>query len=399
MAVATVAAAVAVAVFALRDLNADVHRGHEVEFEPLATPPHHAGDSWRMPRGDLAHTGRSVAALRPPYRTRWVFGQRVLMELPPVVAGGRVYVHRFDGQTFALDADNGAVVWKRRVGRLSATTPAYWRDRLFVASLSKQVVALRARDGAVLWRKSLQSRTESSPIVHRGVVYFGTEGGVLHAVSARTGEPLWITRTHGAIKSSPALHRGVLFVGDYSGRMYAMSARNGRILWSNATAGAWLGLRGGTFYSTPAVAFGRVYAGNSDGKVYAFGARSGRIAWSHSTGGRVYSSPALATNPRTGPTVFIGSRDGRLYALDARRGSVKWTHRGGGRIIGSPSAIGSIVYYSDLIAKRTYGVRMSTGEEVFRHARGAYSPMITDGKRLYLTGWASITALEPRRSR
>lgn len=391
--------AVVVLAFVGRSINADVERSAQVEFDPLSTPVHGPHDPWRFSRGDLAHTGRSLARLRPPFRTRWVFGERVLTEFPPIAASGSVFIHRFDGRTLRLSADTGRVIWQRKVGSISASSPAYWRGRLFVTSLSREVVALRSRDGRVLWRKRLNSRSESSPIVWNGVLFFGSEGGRMHALSARSGRPIWHARTQGAIKSSPALHKGVIYTGDYSGRMYAFRARDGKLLWQNTTSGAFMGLRHGAFYSTPAVAFDRVYVGNTDGRVYAFGARTGRIAWSRSTAGRIYSSPALASAPRIGPAVFVGSNDGKLYALDARTGAVRWTHRGGGRVVGSPTVIGRTVYYSDTVTKQTFGVRIANGKRVFHRTRGAYSPMITDGRRLYMTGWASVTALDPARRR
>ena len=125
-----------------------------------------------------------------------------------------------------------------------------------------------------------------------------------------------------------------------------------------------------------------------------FGARSGEIAWSKSTGGYVYSSPAAA-NVGGRATVFAGSYDGNLYALEARTGSVRWTARGGGRISGGPTVIGDIVYFADLDSKSTYGVDARTGDRVFRRSRGAYNPVVSDGRRLYLTGYASVTALDP----
>jgi hypothetical protein len=35
------------------------------------------------------------------------------------------------------------------------------------------------------------------------------------------------------------------------------------------------------------------------------------------------------------------------------------------------------------------------GNRVFHRSRGAYNPVVSDGKRIYLTGYASVTALEP----
>jgi outer membrane protein assembly factor BamB len=175
-------------------------------------------------------------------------------------------------------------------------------------------------------------------------------------------------------------------------------ARTGRERWSTGTAGTQFGFGSGNFYSTPAVAFGRVYAGNTDGKVYSFAARTGTLAWSKSTGGYVYSSPAVA-NAAGKPTVYIGSYDGNLYALDARTGSVRWTVRGGGRISGGPSVIGRIVYFADLDSESTYGIDARNGRHVFKFSRGYYNPVVSDGKRIYLTGFGSVTALEPKPKR
>jgi outer membrane protein assembly factor BamB len=375
----------------------DVRRGDEVEFRAAPPPkrPVDNGVNWPVYHYDLAHTGYLPARVGPPFKERWVFSGRVLMEFPPIIADGSIYFMRNNGGTYRLDADTGKVKWKNQIGKLSATSPAYWREKLFVSSLSGKIVALRARDGKVLWQKQLGSRTESSPIVRRGVVYFGTEGGELYALYAKTGRVKWKFSASGAIKASPSLSGSTLYVGDYSGRMYAVWMRTGRERWSTGTSGSKFGFAAGNFYSTPAVAFGRVYAGNTDGKMYSFGARTGTLAWSHSTGGYVYSSPAVANVPGTRPTVYFGSYDGNLYALDARTGSTRWTHRGGGRISGGPSIVGRIVYFADLDSKSTFGVDAHTGERVFRRSRGTYNPVVSDGKRLYMTGYASVTALDP----
>ena len=379
----------------LENRNDDVHHGDQVEFTapPPAKPKDHTVD-WPFYHYNAAHTGYLPADIRPPFKERWVFSGKVLMEFPSIVVNGSVYFVRNNGGTYRLDADTGKVKWKNRLGSLSASTPAYSDGRLFVSSLSGKIVSLRAKNGKLLWQKQLGSRTESSPVVSNGIVYFGTEGGALYALWARTGRVKWKYQASGAIKASPALSGNTVYVGDYSGRMYAVWARTGRERWSTGTSGTKLGFSSGNFYSTPAVAFGRVYVGNTDGKVYSFGANTGEIAWSKSTGGYVYSSPAAADIGGR-PMVYAGSYDGNMYAFEARSGSVRWTARGGGRISGGPTVIGNVVYFADLDSKSTYGVDARTGKRVFRRSRGLYNPVVSDGQRLYVTGYASVTALDP----
>jgi outer membrane protein assembly factor BamB len=177
--------------------------------------------------------------------------------------------------------------------------------------------------------------------------------------------------------------------------MSAVNSHTGKIKWQSSSQGLGLGATG-RFYSTPAVAFGRVYSGNLDHRVYSYEASTGETAWSHSTGGYVYSGPAVADTPRTGPTVYIGSVDGNAYALDAKTGETRWSRSLGGQILGSLSAVGNIVYAGTYVGTTTYGFSMKNGHTAFHYGTGgANSPVISDGHRLYLTGYSSITALQP----
>ena len=176
--------------------------------------------------------------------------------------------------------------------------------------------------------------------------------------------------------------------------MNAVDAKTGEIRWQTASLGQGFGTSG-AFYSTPAVAFGRVYAGNNDHRVYSFDAATGQIAWSFSTGGYVYSGPVVARTRHTGPTVYIGSFDGNIYALNARSGEPRWTRSAGGSVIGSLSAVGNIVYAAEFTNGSTNGYAMKTGRQVFHYKTGTYTPVISDGRRIYLVGYSSINALQP----
>ena len=132
-----------------------------------------------------------------------------------------------------------------------------------------------------------------------------------------------------------------------------------------------------------------------DGREYSFSTLDGKLAWARQTGNYVYSSAAVRDVPGLGPTVFFGSYDGTFYALDARSGAVRWSHDSGGKISGSPTIVGDIVYFSDLGRRLTIGLRTRTGGNVYEHPAGAFDPVTSDGRWLYLTSRSSITALAP----
>ena len=100
------------------------------------------------------------------------------------------------------------------------------------------------------------------------------------------------------------------------------------------------------------------------------------------------------------PAVFIGSYSGRFMALDARSGSVLWSRAAGGTVSGAASVIGSLVYYSTLSGRRTYALSARTGRPVWSLGNGAFNPAISDGIRVYITGYSSVYAFTtPRQLR
>jgi outer membrane protein assembly factor BamB len=352
--------------------------------------------SWPLYGYDRARTRYLPAkGVKPPFRELWRYTEHPLLEFPPTLAGGRLFLVNNSGFAVALDADTGKQLWKRRIGTLNASSPAYYRHRLYIVNLVPgHIVKLNAKTGKTIWKRPLPGRAESSPLVIGRSVYFGDEDGELYSLSTRNGNVRWTTQLGGPVKSAPAYYGGVLYVGDYGGDMNAVVARTGKLKWQSGSLGQGFGTSG-EFYSTPAVAFGRVYAGNNDDRVYSFDISNGELAWSYSTGGYVYSGPAVARTKHTGPTVYIGSFDGNVYALNAKTGEPRWIQSAGGPVIGSLTAVGNIVYAAEFGGTSTTGYSMKTGRPVFHYPRGTYTPAISDGRRLYLIGYSSITALQP----
>ncbi len=353
--------------------------------------------NWPLYGYDHARTRYLPAkGLAPPFHRVWGYEEGELLEFSPIVVNGTIYAMDNDAVMFALDASNGKRKWRHDEGKLNASSPAYGQGRLFGVNLSPaHVFSVRASDGRLVWSKKLPGRSETSPLYRDGRVYVGDEGGDVFAFEAKTGKLVWHKKTDGAVKAGVAYSNGTVYVGDYAGEMYAFRARDGALRWKKSDLGPGLGIEG-RFYSTPAVAFGRVYAGDADSRVYSFDQRTGKIAWTHSTGDDVYSAPAVADAPHTPPTVYIGSADGNAYALDARTGAERWRRRVGSLVTGAGSVVGHVFYMSDVNTGKTVGYEIGSGRRVFGFSKGEYNPVISDGHRIYLTGYSSITALVPK---
>jgi outer membrane protein assembly factor BamB len=340
------------------------------------------------------------ARLHPPYRQLWVHYGGALLEFPPVLYGETLFQLGDDAVLHAIDRHTGRDIWSRRLGALSASTPAVSSNTVYATALESspgsragRVVALNSANGHYRWARELSSRSESSPLLDRGLLIFGSESGTVYALSARTGQTVWTYHASGAVKASPSAESGVLYFGDYSGEIQAIGERDGRRIWRSGSGGALLG--NGSFYSTAAVVYGRVFLGNTDGRVYAYDAASGKLDWAVQTGAYVYSSPAVANAPGLGPTIYTGSYDGTFRAIDARSGAIDWEYHAGGKISGSATIVGNVVYFSDLGTHRTIGLGISTGKPVFSLGTGAFDPVISDGRKLYVSGYTALFALAP----
>jgi outer membrane protein assembly factor BamB len=405
-----VAIAVAAVVLTLSACGSQPHRPRAVTPAPSPPPPPPkpkprlvpTDDPWPMYGYNLARTRLFPHGekLDPPLHVGWKFFDGALLEFPPVIYNNTLYFEDINGWARAVSTTNGHVLWKRRVGTLAAASPALdIRHKLvFFVLLSTNpgastpgngaVVAVSMKTGKVAWKHSLPPGSESSPLVHGLSVFLGDQGGTVYSFRTYDGHVNWTFSASGSVKGGVAFAHDTIYFGDYGGHVYAVNAANGREIW--AAGGS------GTIYSTPAVAFGRVYVGNTSGAVDAFWANSGASAWSASTGAYVYASPAVADVPGLGPTVYIGSYDGTFYAYDANSGGVRWSHSAGGRIDGSATVLGNVVYFSSLGSNTTAGLNWRTGRKVFSFPDGEFTPVITDGKAVFLIGYATIYQMLPR---
>jgi outer membrane protein assembly factor BamB len=341
------------------------------------------------------------SSLHPPFKRLWVHNGGALLEFPPVINGDHLFQLADNGMLEAISKRTGHTFWNRRLGSLSASSPAVVGNTVYATVLARKsgikkglIAAVNSSTGAIRWSRELPSPSESSPLIDHGMVFFGSQNGTVYALNIHNGNPIWTYHAKGAVKASPTLKEGKLYFGDYSGHLQAISEQTGRRLWISGSEGALLG--SGTFYSTAAVVYGRVFLGNTDGRIYAYDASTGKLDWAVQTGAYVYASPAVTNAPGLGPTIYLGSYDGTFYALNARSGRIAWKYNAHGRISGSATIIGRTVYFSDLGQHSTYGLGISTGRVTFHIPTGAFDPAISDGKNLYITGYTGLYAFAPR---
>jgi outer membrane protein assembly factor BamB len=340
--------------------------------------------------------------LDPPLKQAWTINTHGLIEFPPAIANGFAYVVNKFGNAMAVRLSDHRIAWKRitdptnRGKPTDVTAPVYNDGRVFIAFLGGELVALDAMTGKQDWAVDLKAHLESSPLVVDGTLYLGTDKTDVLALDTDDGSLRWRFNSPAAIKASPSFHRGRVYVADYQSSVFCLDAKSGKPIWRTNTSLVPPGGKGG-FFSSPAIGFGHVYAARDDGNVYAFNEKTGKIAWAFPTGDFVYGSPALADVPGTKPSVYIGAENGTLYALEAQTGKKDWSYDVGGPIPGTAAVIGHTVYTSSFKTNTTTGIDTGTHRKTFAIEQAGYTPVVSDGKRLYLVGYFTLIGLESMR--
>jgi outer membrane protein assembly factor BamB len=352
--------------------------------------------------------------LRPPFRLRWTFKAHHVLEFPPVVAYGRLYVAQQRGRFFAFHHRTGKIVWERRFKHCSAASPtvAYrvvyhaWMQPLpcarYPRSQPGMITAMAARTGKIIWRFHAGA-FETSPLVIGKTLYAGSWDHELYAINIYTGKARWTFTADHEINSSPAYSGGKIYFGTDGGSLYAIDARTGRFRW-RAQALPRFGRRE-YFYATPTIAYGRVFIGNADGTLYAFGASSGRLLWAQRAGTYIYTAAAVWRR-----RVYVGTYDGYFHAFDAATGDRLWRFSASAAIHGAPSVIDGLVYFAACprcgsVASRyakqgdrgTYALNALTGKQVWHWPDGVFSPAVADSQHLYITGRSRVFSFAPER--
>ncbi|THD64283.1 PQQ-binding-like beta-propeller repeat protein [Phenylobacterium sp.] len=132
--------------------------------------------------------------------------------------GGKdmLFAGQKSGQVYALNPDDGAMIWQTRIGKGSALGGVEWgmsadNDNLYVGIADRSLPslsALRLTDGALVWRRRAPDPKCSFPgrcgngysgpsSIANGVVYAVNQDGHVRAFLAKTGEPVWDYDTAG----------------------------------------------------------------------------------------------------------------------------------------------------------------------------------------------------------
>ncbi len=296
----------------------------KVDTDFTYTPNASGNPVWGRPEGDavMAFDARSGAP-------KWAY-RTVGEDMPSAaLAQGLLVFVNGDLHAYALRANTGQLVWRRRVSGLATMASATFSDGTVFVSYCRDApyrcytAALNPSSGAIRWQAPY-GNSDSSPTVAANLVFVsGVEdtalpfehGGraAVAALSALTGKPVWTykTTTPGPYTQVGSSERAI--AGTYWNRMYFQAfPSHDELLAFDATTGKirWRFRSLAPIKMSPIIAADRLYVGDTAGILYALVARTGSI---YTT--RHFAKPFTTSPPvLMGDSLFIAN-DTTLYAL------------------------------------------------------------------------------------
>jgi outer membrane protein assembly factor BamB len=206
---------------------------------------------------------------------------------------------------------------------------------VFIVADFNNLYAINAENGAVLWKITTGAET-GSVCPSNGIVYCGSgiqrdsEDKSICALDSITGKMLWRAQCDDGVREEIVAAGESVFVACFSaiGTLYNFEAKTGKLIWKSKIHDGLL--------SPPTVIGEYVY---TDGAC--LNASDGKIVWHMSERlGLFIGAPVTLSDS----TIGVGSMRGSFYAIEADSGRTKWEQTGKGRIYNTPASQDGVVY-------------------------------------------------------
>lgn len=178
----------------------------------------------------------------------WQKNMNTLFRIAPVIAAGKILVQSVDNKFYALDIRNGEKLWDYDIAMENTTmvggaAPAYSGslDVVIAGFANGELQAFNGTIGTPLWSDTLISQRQAysstylhaitaAPVVENGKVYALGRSNVMVATDIRTGSRIWEKSIGGT--DTPLLVGNTLYVVTEKQELVAINKANGRVLWA-----------------------------------------------------------------------------------------------------------------------------------------------------------------------
>ncbi|WP_134088119.1 PQQ-binding-like beta-propeller repeat protein [Olivibacter sp. XZL3] len=179
-------------------------------------------------------------------KIKWSFGElKGYVSTKPLIYKNKVYFGTWGNEFYALDVNTGRKVWhwangaSNRMFSPAACYPVGANNRVFIVAPDRYMTALDADNGKVIWRKKMDNYRVRESIglsADQSLVYAKTMDGQLIGIStvADDMEVIWKSALQLPYELAPTAiveSNNLIFVPSNSGLLSAIERSNGQVVW------------------------------------------------------------------------------------------------------------------------------------------------------------------------
>lgn len=324
----------------------------------------------------------------------WKFDAGSAVFSTPLVYDGTVYFVSFEGGVYAVDREDGSVIWEKDLGgepsfqitlndevllvglrfsdegdnsylisldRMTGEenwrfetdyqsgmgTPAVYSEKVFLTSVQDYLFSLDLMTGEELWRLPTQGRA-GQIVISDGTLYFQDSSQTLYAISLELGQEKWripFPPTRRSAFGTPSADNCCIFTirnNDVSGSVTKVNKHTGALEAEFAIEFPSLS---SISLAAEVVFFGDEGEGHAGAHGYmnAMDTESGELIWRFETEGFIRGAASIA-----GDIVYFGSGDHYMYAVDRHTGELRWRYKTGAGINSTPSIVDGRLYFGSI---------------------------------------------------
>ena len=267
-----------------------------------------------------------------------VYAAGAPVQAEAVVQDGRVYFADTGGYTWCYEVGSTEPLWSHFGGAPIGSKPTLAEGRLYVSSVDDVLYALDTDDGGLLWRyaRPADATRDSeltlfgapAPLIAGRLVLAGFSDGAVVALDAVDGEVNWERRVgegrYPDVIATLVLDDGDVFAGGYSEPLVSFDVGTRNVRWRLDVGSA----------EPPLLTGDVLFHGATDGKLRRIDRATGTVVWTWDSG----TTGALTQPQGTGAGLLVASSDGSLYLVDADLGTLNWSYDAGATLSGITSA-------------------------------------------------------------
>jgi outer membrane protein assembly factor BamB len=171
-------------------------------------------------------------------RVTWIFETQSALWSSPLVSDGVIYQSSMDHHLYAINAQNGNLIWEEDLGAALLDTPTETENSLLVGTFGNQLLALDKARGAQIWSFDTEAWVYGNPLVLDEVAYFGDVDGNIYFVNVNSGREVRDSvKLDGAVTASPVASEELIYFATEAGTIYARTPADFSPEWEEEVGG------------------------------------------------------------------------------------------------------------------------------------------------------------------